>query len=104
MSPLIGQLLVSGAEYELGDLFDVEGNRDLEFRFSLVGDNAMDGVVVYQLTGDYNDDGVVDAADYTVWRDAVGSTTASRESRPVQLGRDRCRRLRGLESELRQPR
>jgi gluconolactonase len=26
-------------------------------------------------TGDYNGDGVVDAADYTVWRDTVGSTT-----------------------------
>ncbi len=26
-------------------------------------------------TGDYNRDGVVDAADYTVWRDAMGSTT-----------------------------
>jgi hypothetical protein len=27
------------------------------------------------LAGDYNDDGVVDAADYTVWRDTLGSTT-----------------------------
>lgn len=27
------------------------------------------------LQGDYNGDGVVDAADYTVWRDAYGSTT-----------------------------
>ncbi len=27
------------------------------------------------VTGDYNNDGVVDAADYTVWRDAVGTTT-----------------------------
>jgi hypothetical protein len=27
------------------------------------------------LPGDYNHDGVVDAADYTVWRDTVGSTT-----------------------------
>jgi glucose/arabinose dehydrogenase len=42
-------------------------------------DNA---TVVYKLTdayflseGDYNQDGVVDAADYTVWRDTVGSTT-----------------------------
>jgi hypothetical protein len=26
-------------------------------------------------TGDYNHDGVVDAADYTVWRDSLGSTT-----------------------------
>jgi pectinesterase len=27
------------------------------------------------LPGDYNDDGTVDAADYTVWRDTLGSTT-----------------------------
>ncbi len=27
-----------------------------------------------ELKGDYNGDGVVDAADYTVWRDALGST------------------------------
>jgi hypothetical protein len=27
------------------------------------------------LAGDYNSDGVVDAADYTVWRDTLGSTT-----------------------------
>ena len=26
-------------------------------------------------TGDYNRDGVVDAADYTIWRDSLGSTT-----------------------------
>lgn len=28
------------------------------------------------LTGDYNYDGLVDAADYTVWRDTLGSTTS----------------------------
>ena len=27
------------------------------------------------LTGDFNHDGVIDAADYTVWRDSLGSTT-----------------------------
>jgi hypothetical protein len=27
------------------------------------------------ILGDYNHDGVVDAADYTVWRDTLGSTT-----------------------------
>ena len=29
---------------------------------------------VYGLKGDYNDDGKVDAADYTVWRDTLGQT------------------------------
>lgn len=27
------------------------------------------------LSGDYNSDGVVDAADYTVWRNQLGTTT-----------------------------
>ena len=81
LNPLDGQLLASGAEYEMGGLFDVEGNHDLEFSFSLVGDESMAGVVIYQLTGDYNDDGIVNAADYTVWRDAVGSPTAALANR-----------------------
>lgn len=81
LNPLDGQLLVSGADYEMGALFNLEGNRDLELRFSLAGEGAMDGVVVYQLTGDYNDDGVVDAADYTVWRDKVGSASSTLANR-----------------------
>lgn len=37
-----------------------------------------DGSVVFtDLTGDYNDDGVVDAADYTVWRDTLGDSVPS---------------------------
>jgi hypothetical protein len=30
--------------------------------------------LVFGLQGDYNGDGVVDAADYTVWRDTMGSS------------------------------
>jgi hypothetical protein len=33
-----------------------------------------DGVLFVNLPGDYNRDGVVDAADYTIWRDTLGST------------------------------
>jgi hypothetical protein len=34
------------------------------------------GVLSVGLLGDFNNDGVVDAADYTVWQDTLGSTTA----------------------------
>jgi BNR repeat-containing family member len=72
-------LLASGDSFYLGQLFDaVGGEPDLVFQF-LIADqnNATTGVVVYAsfgLPGDYNDDGVVDAADYTVWRDHLGTT------------------------------
>ncbi len=36
------------------------------------------------LAGDYNHDGVVDAADYTVWRDTLGSTSLARRGRGQQ--------------------
>jgi hypothetical protein len=34
------------------------------------------GVLSVVLAGDYNKNGIVDAADYTVWRDSLGSTTS----------------------------
>jgi hypothetical protein len=62
----------------LGQLFDpnVFGKRqdgDLEFFFGIQGsDDLVPGVVTYfapaPLLGDYNDDGTVNAADYTVYR------------------------------------
>ncbi len=41
----------------------------------VVGDLVMDGFfsLDFGLPGDYNGDGIVDAADYTVWRDTLGS-------------------------------
>ena len=37
----------------------------------------MIGAIVYTLSGDYNRDGIVDAADYTVWRDSLGQPTVA---------------------------
>jgi phospholipase/lecithinase/hemolysin len=37
---------------------------------------AEQALLALRLAGDYNDDGVVDAADYTVWRDAFGQMGA----------------------------
>lgn len=68
--------LASGVEIELGRLFSLDGHLDLSFSFLLDGmATPMAGVVVYAtgLQGDYNLDGSVDAADFTVWRDSFGS-------------------------------
>jgi hypothetical protein len=50
----------------------------LRFSFSLAGGtHVIEGSVRYSsesLLGDYNGNGVVDAADYTVWRDTLGQT------------------------------
>ena len=59
------------------------GTQDLAFTFRLHGsDTQVAGVVRYTsfsavLIGDYNNNGFVDAADYTVWRDKLGSPAGS---------------------------
>ena len=53
------------------------------------------------LPGDFNGDGVVDAADYTVWRDNVGESVI-RLAKRVWRRSDRDRTVRNLASELRQ--
>ncbi len=77
--------LASGGRLELGHAlntgqFGQGSDADLEFRYGRKGSPQLQsGEVVYvtpgPLDGDYNHDGSVDAADYTVWRDTLGSTT-----------------------------
>ena len=43
--------------------------QDLDFHF------YVQGQVMQSVPGDYNGNGIVDATDYTVWRDTLGSTT-----------------------------
>ncbi len=72
-----GTLLAQGASITLGKAFTVGAVGDLEFNFTEVDGTALvPGIVNYVtgLDGDYNADGHVDAADYTVWRDTLGST------------------------------
>jgi hypothetical protein len=62
------------------------GVQDLTFQFRMPGTptgNVLNGVVRYApfssggvLVGDYNSNGVVDAADYVVWRDRLGQNVA----------------------------
>ncbi|QDU55522.1 matrixin family metalloprotease [Aeoliella mucimassa] len=68
---------------ELGYLFDVDGVQDLTLSFvmesrrvSHSGDLLFEEVVyeLASLPGDYNSDGIVDLADYTLWRDSLGAT------------------------------
>jgi hypothetical protein len=70
--------------YDLGELYkSVGGTQDLRLEFLLDGVALpVDGEVVYGafspvsppgLAGDFNNDGSVNAADYTVWRDNFGS-------------------------------
>jgi hypothetical protein len=73
-----------GTIVELGQIFTPSGTEDLEFLYTVAGETAhRSGTVVYgaiptatpSLPGDYNGDDVVDLADYTVWRDNLGSST-----------------------------
>jgi hypothetical protein len=40
------------------------------------------GIVIEGTPGDYNNDGLVNAADYTIWRDNLGATTALQNENP----------------------
>lgn len=71
----------AGAQFSLDGLWDIAGTQDasdlsLTFRDPTLG--TFTGIVQFGtlaagVIGDYNDNGVVDAADYTVWRDALGT-------------------------------
>jgi PEP-CTERM motif len=68
-----------GASFDLGDLF-TGATEDLVFSFLQAGSSQPTiGAVIYQafaaaVPGDYNEDGKVNAADYTVWRNHLGAT------------------------------
>ena len=71
----------AGDVFALGIPFDANaGSHDLQFSVLRSGEAfPSPGVVTYQafaLPGDYNDDGSVDAADYTEWRDSFGQNVA----------------------------
>ena len=78
--------LSPGGTLDLGRAFDpsVRGlgqEGELAFLFALQGQELRPGVVEYitpdPLAGDYNGDGSVGAADYTVWRNALGTSLAA---------------------------
>lgn len=77
----------AGQSYQLGVIGDVGGNLqdlvdNLSFTFLLAGasESERTGFVKYEtggLEGDYNNDGVVNLADYTVWRNNLGAADES---------------------------
>jgi hypothetical protein len=66
----------------LGLIYDTEFGEDpnLKFTYGIEAGRLVEGVVSFvqsqALAGDFNDDGVVDAADYVVWRDGLGTIYA----------------------------
>jgi hypothetical protein len=87
--------LNGGTTFDLGNLFKTASPKDLVFQF-LLSDSATTstGVVLYEaaptvggVLGDYNKNGVVDAADYTVWRDKLGQPGSTLDNRnPANSG------------------
>ncbi|QDT68980.1 hypothetical protein MalM25_19060 [Planctomycetes bacterium MalM25] len=83
-----------GVTVDIGTPYDTAGEQDLVFQFALVGEEFLrTGKVVYGsqvsavgLAGDYNEDGVVDAADYTVWRDAGANDVLPNDTTPGTVG------------------
>jgi hypothetical protein len=60
----------------LGNAFNVGGTRDLVFKYGAVTTSV-------QIPGDYNVNGVVDAADYVLWRDKLNqNVTLPNDSTP----------------------
>ncbi len=73
---LMGSYAVSGNLITLSlplDFILAEG-ADPEVRFT--GTLTATKSLIQELTGDYNESGVVDAADYVVWRENLGTTNA----------------------------
>ena len=69
----------SNSVASLGSLYDeVADLRNLEFSFIRSDQSTVSGLIEYVvsegLAGDFNGDGVVDAADYPIWRDNLGTS------------------------------
>lgn len=76
------ELAALTGELSLGNAFQLGGAEDLEFLYGLDGGSLITAAITYVgdlsgLPGDYNDDGMVDAADYTVWRDNLNGDEAA---------------------------
>ena len=76
-----GSTLAPNATLNLGSAYNTSifggANGDLVFKFGVLNGSLVTAPVTYVSTGvagDYNHNGVVDAADYVVWRKTLGQT------------------------------
>lgn len=68
----VGALFLGGAAQPVGTYGGVGSGAD--FEIAQITGSGMLQVTATGLAGDYNDDGAVDAADYTFWRDRLGGS------------------------------
>jgi hypothetical protein len=78
-----GSVLASSASLSLGNAYNTStfgaADGDLVFRFGIANGPLITAAVTYVtggVPGDYNGNGVVDAADYTRWRDTLSQNVA----------------------------
>jgi autotransporter-associated beta strand protein len=71
----IHSLFIDGVPQMIG-LWGAVGNLSAEYHSSLLTGTGILQVTAGSVGGDYNEDGTVDAADYTTWRNNLGSGTA----------------------------
>ncbi|MGL4513762.1 MAG: LamG-like jellyroll fold domain-containing protein [Lacipirellulaceae bacterium] len=93
--PQAGATIAANAQITLGSAFNTSvfgsgNNGDLAFEFGTLGGAIVPGSVSYVtapgVVGDYNSDGVVNAADYTVWRDRLGTVGPLPNRDPANTG------------------
>ena len=82
LNPQASTSIAPNAGYALGALWNTGGDRNLQLVYQLANEaTSRVGAVVFGalpplsgggVAGDYNNDGKVDAADYTVWRNNLG--------------------------------
>ncbi len=78
VAPRAGQsfelIAYSGAPVMFGDVILPALPAGLDWQLEYQPTKLIAGVVLAGLPGDFNGDGAVDAADYTMWRDGLGTT------------------------------